>query len=81
MGLVLLVAQYLLRCCHKVPHVLLDRVALYSFLSCLWRKFWLAESVLATRCHLIKIKLVLFPLTVKVTQFSDTFLYKNKHVI
>ena len=45
-------------------HILLDRVAPYSFLSYLWRKFLLTESALATRCHLIKINLLFFPLTV-----------------
>ena len=43
---------------HPIGHVL------YSFLSYLWRKFRLTESVLATRCHLIKMNLILFPLTV-----------------
>ena len=38
-GFALLMVQYLLRNCHKVPHVLLDRVALYSFLFCLRGKF------------------------------------------
>ena len=48
------------RYCHKVPH----RVALYAFLSCLWRKLLLYWVSPCYRCHLLKITGVLFPLTV-----------------
>ena len=62
--------------------VILDRVALYAFLSYLWFKFLLKRDRHCKQGATLINKPCIIPShRVKVTQFSDTFLYKNKHVI
>ena len=62
--------------------VLLDWVTLYAFLSYLCRKLLLYKASPCYRCHLIKINLVWFPLTVlRSLSFLIPPCTKNKHVI
>ena len=60
-GLVLLVGQYLLRYCHTSYRT--GSHSTLSYLVC-GTSSCLTELVLATRCHLIKINFVLFPVTI-----------------
>ena len=62
--------------------VLLDRVALYAFLSYLWPKFLLKWARPCKQGATLINKHCIIPShRVKVAQFSVTFIYKNKYVI
>ena len=68
--------------CQVLQHVLRDWVILHAFLSYLWHKFLLELACPCKQGATLINKVCIIPShRVKVTQFSDTFLYKNKHVI